>query len=90
MDWNTSTVKRAQEVRKTRKSNEVLKLYAEVKNEIEEKEDLLEIICLKEKLSEKIGNNKDIYLRYLSCNFTRICYMADALCYERHKASTNL
>lgn len=77
-------------MRKTRKSNEVLKLYAEVKNEIEEKEDLLEIICLKEKLSEKIGNKKDIYLRYLSCNFTRIYYMADVLCYERHKASTNL
>lgn len=49
---------------KTRKNNELLNLYDEVKNEVKEKEDLLEIICYKEKLEEKIGNNKDIYLRY--------------------------
>lgn len=49
---------------KTRKNNELIKLYDEVKNEVKEKEDLLEINCYKEKLEEKIGNDKDIYLKY--------------------------
>lgn len=49
---------------KTRKNTELIKLYDEVKNEVKEKEDLLEIICYKEKLEEKIGNDKDIYLKY--------------------------
>lgn len=47
-----------------RKNNELIRLYDEVKKEVKEKQELLEIVCYKEKLEEKIGDNKDIYLRY--------------------------